>query len=103
MGQGILLSGEVDFMIKGVFQYSFFGHKVWITTTHICLLIIMICLIVFAIVAGRKMKKASDVPSGFQNFVELIVEKLDGMTKGVMGKNARKFGNYIGTVSQRKP
>lgn len=98
MGQGILLSGEVDFMIKGVFQYSFFGHKVWITTTHICLLIIMICLIVFAIVAGRKMKKASDVPSGFQNFVELIVEKLDGMTKGVMGKNARKFGNYIGTV-----
>ena len=98
MGQGILLSGEVDFMIKGVFKYSFFGHTVWITTTHICLLIVMLCLIVFSIVAGRKMKKASDVPSGCQNFVALIVEKLDGMTRSVMGKNARKFGNYIGTV-----
>ena len=36
---GILLSAdsEVDFMIHGIFSYSFFGHKVWITTTHVCL------------------------------------------------------------------
>lgn len=44
---GILLSAdsEVDFMIHGIFSYSFFGHKVWITTTHVCLLIIMLVLI----------------------------------------------------------
>ena len=98
MGQGILLSGDVDFMIKGVFSYSFFGHTVWITTTHICLLIVMLVLIVFSIIAGHKMKKGKDVPDGFQNVVELIVEKLDNMVKGVMGNSAKKFANYIGAV-----
>lgn len=100
MGYGILLSAdeEIDFMIHGVFQYSFFGHPVWITTTHICLLIIMLVLIGFSIAAGRAMKKASEVPTGFQNTVELIVEKLDGVVVGTMGKNAGKFLNYIGTV-----
>ena len=34
MEHGILLSGgaDVDFMIHGVFQYSFFGHMVLIST-----------------------------------------------------------------------
>ena len=37
MEAGILLSSadDIDFMIHGVFQYSFFGHTVWITTTHV--------------------------------------------------------------------
>lgn len=100
MGCGILLSAdsEIDFMIHGVFQYSFFGHPVWITTTHICLLIVMLILIGFAIAANRAMKKATEVPTGFQNVAELVVEKLDGMVKGTMGKNAKSFQNYIGTI-----
>lgn len=44
------------------------------------------------------MKHASEVPGFFQNIVELVVEKLDGMVKMVMGKNAAKFANYIGTI-----
>ena len=42
MGQGILLSqgAEVDFMIHGVFSYHLFGQELWITTTHICTLIV---------------------------------------------------------------
>ena len=53
MGHGILLSGEsgVDFTIHGVFQYSFFGHPVWITTSHVCILIVMLLLVAFAIAA----------------------------------------------------
>lgn len=97
---GILLSAdsEVDFMIHGIFSYSFFGHKVWITTTHVCLLIIMLVLIGFAIAANRAMKRASEVPGFFQNIVEMVVEKLDGMINNVMGRNAVKFANYIGTI-----
>ena len=97
---GILLSAdsEVDFMIHGIFSYSFFGHKVWITTTHVCLLIIMLVLIGFAIAANRAMKRASEVPGFFQNIVEMVVEKLDGMISNVMGRNAVKFANYIGTI-----
>lgn len=100
MGEGILLSqgADVDFMIHGVFSYQLFGQEFWITTTHICLLIVLLVIVGFCIAASRAMKHASLVPGGFQNIVELIVEKLDGMVEGVMGKNATGFANYIGTI-----
>ena len=85
MGQGILLSAdqEVDFMVHGVFSYKWFGHTVWITTTHVCVLIVFLILGIFALCANRAMKHASDVPTGFQNVVEIIVEMLDNMVKGL--------------------
>ena len=98
MGHGILLSGGVDFNVHGVFQYSFFGHPVWITTTHISILIVMLLLTAFAIAANRCMAKAADVPGAFQNVVEMVVEKLDGMVGGSMGQAAPRFQNYIGTL-----
>ena len=80
MGQGILLSGnaDIDFMIHGVFSYELFGQTFWITTTHVCILIVMLVIIGFCIAANRAIKHASEVPGNFQNIVELIVEKLDG-------------------------
>ena len=100
MEQGILLStgDDVDFMIHGIFPYQFFGHTVWITTTHVCVLIVLMVLIGFAIAANRAMKRAAEIPTGFQNVVELIVEKLDGMVDSTMGKNGKNFRNYIGTI-----
>lgn len=101
MNSAILMASgadDIDFMIHGLFSYQFFGQTVWITTTHVCLLIIMLILIGFSIIVNRKFKNASDVPGGFQNFVELIVEKLDGVVNGVMGKNTPKFVNYISTI-----
>ena len=100
MGHGILLSGadNIDFMVHGIFQYSFFGHEVWITTTHVSVLIVLLILIGFAIAANRAIVKAGEEPTGFQNVVELIVEKLDGMVDGSMGKGAPKYYNYIGTI-----
>ncbi|MDD6201880.1 MAG: F0F1 ATP synthase subunit A [Lachnospiraceae bacterium] len=100
MEQGILLSAEneIDFMVHGIFPYQFFGHTVWITTTHVCVLIVFLLILGFALAANRAMKHATEVPTGFQNVVELIVEKLDGMVDSTMGKNAAPFRNYIGTV-----
>lgn len=97
---GILLSGEadLDFMVHGIFRYSFFGHEVWITTTHVCILIVMLILVGFAVAANRCMARAAEVPGGFQNVVELIVEKLDGMVDTSMEQAAPRFYNYIGTV-----
>ena len=97
---GIWLGGaaDIDFMVHGVYPYEFFGHTVWITTTHICLLIVLLVILGFAFAANRAMKHASEVPGGFQNVVETIVEKLDGMVKAVMGKSAVKFANYIGAI-----
>ncbi len=88
----------MDFMIHGVFSYNLFGQELWITTTHICTLIVLLVIVTFCIAANRVMKRASEVPGGFQNIVELVVEKLDGMVESVMGKNASRFANYIGTI-----
>lgn len=100
MPNGIWLGGaeDIDFMIHGVFSYEFFGQTVWITTTHVCLLIVLLVLIGFAIAANIAMKHASEVPGAFQNVVEMVVEMLDNVVKGVMGKNAGKFANYIGSI-----
>ena len=99
MNTGIMLSGadNIDFMIHGVFSYSFFGHEVWITTSHICILIVLITICTFMYLAGRAMKNAKEVPTGFQNVVELIVEMLGKMVTTNM-KQPKKFLNYIGTL-----
>ncbi|MBQ8260842.1 MAG: F0F1 ATP synthase subunit A [Lachnospiraceae bacterium] len=98
MGTGMLLSGDLGFMIEGVFSFYIGDTEIWITTSHICLLIVLLVLTVFALCANKAMKKASDVPGNFQNVVELAVEMLDNMVKGTMGKNATGFRNYIGTI-----
>ena len=57
MGEGILLSqgADVDFMIHGVFSYQLFGQEFWITTTHICMLIVLLVIVGFCIAASRVM------------------------------------------------
>lgn len=100
MRHGILLSADanIDFMIHGIFKYNFFGHEVWVTTTHVSVLIVMLILIVFGIIARRTMLRATEVPGTFQNIVEMIVEALSKMVNGSMGKHGGKFVNYIGTI-----
>ncbi len=100
MEQAILLSSadEVDFMIHGVFSYQLFGQTLWITTSHICLLIVVLVLLAFFLVSFIIMKKAKEIPTGFQNFIELIVELLGKMVDGTMGKNGKGFRNYIGVL-----
>ena len=101
MNQAILLASNadnIDFMIHGIFSVNFFGQKVWITTSHACILIIMAIMVIFAVIANRKLKKAKEVPDGFQNIIELIVKMLDKMVESTMGKWAPKFVNYISTI-----
>lgn len=97
-GQLLAAKGEVDFMIHGLFKYKLFGHEFYITTTHVSLLIVMLVLLVFAVMANRRMKRPDEIPKGFQNVVEMIVEMLDKMVQGGMGKYAGKFANYIGSI-----
>ncbi len=93
-----MLAADNDFMIKGLFSYELFGHTLWITTSHVALVIVVIILIGFAWIANRRIKKAEEVPGVFQNIIELIVEKLDQVVNGSMGEFAGKFQNYISTI-----
>lgn len=100
MGQGILLSGgsDIDFMIHGVFSYTLFGQEVWITTSHICLFIVVLVLLLFFIIGGSVFRKAKTIPTGFQNVVEMVVELLDGIVGSTMGEKGKGFRNYIGVI-----
>ena len=100
MLQGILLSSgsDIDIMVHGLLKYKFFGHEVWITTTHVCIVIVMLIIMGLCLVANRAIKKATEVPGTVQNIAELVVEMLDNMVNGAMGKSAHKFYNYIGTI-----
>ena len=102
MGNTILMEAgteNIDFMIHGLISYEIFGQRVWITTSHVCMLIVILVLLFFALAASRRMKRAAEVPDGFQNVLELIVEKLDHMVIGTMGDAAGpRFANYIGTI-----
>jgi F-type H+-transporting ATPase subunit a len=98
LNQGILLSDDIDFMIHGIIQVNFLGQKVWITDSHACIVIVLAIMIIFALIANRKIKQAGDNPDAFQNIIELIVEKLDGMVESTMGKWAPRFVNYISTI-----
>lgn len=99
---GLILASSsadnIDFMIHGLVSYELFGHTFWITTSHVCILIVMLVLIGIGIVARVKLKHAKEVPEGFQNVIELAVEAMQGMMGSTMGKHAPKFANYIFTI-----
>ena len=102
MNHAILMSSaadNVDFMIHGIISYEIFGHTVWITTSHVCILLVMLVLVGLSIAANRRMKRATETPEGFQNVLELLVEKLDGVIYATMGKVAApKIANYFCTI-----
>lgn len=97
----VMLSSDVSFGINGFYRYELFGQELWLTTTHISMIIIAVIMIGFAVVANIVIRRADPnaVPGKFLNFIELIVEMLDKMTLSGMGKKyGHKFTNYIGTL-----
>lgn len=73
------MDNKVDFYVHGYQQVHIGGYTFWITTSHVCLVIVMVALIIFAIVANRVIKKADyrKAPTGFLNVIELLVETVD--------------------------
>lgn len=99
--ENLLRFSAEDIGITGFTEYRFFGNTVWLTTTHISLILIMLAILVFAVIANRAIKKADPhkVPGPFLNVIEYMVEAIDGLTVSNMGEeHGRKFSNYIGTI-----
>lgn len=95
---GILAAKDPDFMIKSLLKLNLFGQEVYLTTTHVSLLIICAGLILFALVVRLKLRDTDEKPGGLQNVAELIVEMLDGMVHSSMGKKGKPYRNYIGAL-----
>lgn len=94
----ITLSNNIDFMIHGLFKYKLFGKELWITTTHLSILIIFVLIITFAIAVRLSLKPYNQKPSKLQLIAEIFVEFADNMTNSTMDKYAKPFRNYISTL-----
>ena len=81
---------------------KFAEKEILIPDTIINMWFVVIVLCIFAFIVNHKIKKAraSEVPSGFLNVVELLVEASDNLVVSTMGKqNKKKFGPYILTLA----
>lgn len=94
----MILSANVDFSIHGIYSFYLFGQKLWITTTTIALCIVIMVLLIFSICAKITLSRATEIPSGFQNVLELMYESLEHMCYSILGENTKRFINYIGTI-----
>ena len=75
-----------------------FGLNFWITDTVIATWFIMGLLITLAVVVRIKMRKFQDVPKGFQNFIEMLVEAFDNYIKQQVGEKLSFLGYWFFTV-----
>ena len=71
---------------------------IWITDTLIVMGGIMLILIAFAIVVRIKLRKFQEIPTGFQNFVELAVETFENFVEGSAGAKLSWVGGWFFTV-----
>lgn len=99
----IKASGEdVSLGVKAYAEYDLFGQHLYITTTHISILIVMLIIFIFCIIANRAIKKAdpNKVPGPFLNVIEMLVETMDNLVVSNMGaKHGPQFANYIATIA----
>lgn len=98
----IRAESDVSLGARAYAEYKLFGQTLYITTTHISVLIVMLVLFAFCIAANRAIKKAdpNKVPGPFLNVIEMLVETLDNLVVSNMGeKYGPRFANYIGTLA----
>ncbi|RRD94475.1 ATP synthase F0 subunit A [Clostridiales bacterium COT073_COT-073] len=69
-----------------------------ITESILSMWLIMAVLIIFAVIVRMRLKNFKDEPSGFQNFVEMLVEGLDSFVGSTMGERHRRFTPYFGSL-----
>ena len=68
MGYGMMpmllaADADVDFSIHHLIGYKFLGETVYITTSHVCMLLVIATLMIFALVARKKMMNAKEIPN----------------------------------------
>ena len=64
---------DVDLYVHGLFSYELFGQTFWITNSHVCILIVMLLMVSFALVVNIKMRHATEVPGTLQNIAVPLV------------------------------
>jgi len=85
----------LDFNIKNLWVIDIAGVEVWITETIVNTWIIMLLLIAAAIFVRIKLRTFKQIPTGFQNAVESIIEIFDNFVHGAVGEKFMVLGNWF--------
>lgn len=72
--------------IDNLWVLNIAGVEVWITETIFNTWLIMLFLIVIAVIARIKLRNFKEVPTGFQNLIEAIVETFDNFAGNTLGE-----------------
>ena len=88
----------IELEIKNHAVLRLFGLEIWITDTTVATWIIMGILISFAIVVRIKVRKFKEVPTGFQNVIEALVELFDSYLRTTIGDKLMFLGYWFFTV-----
>jgi len=84
---------EVDFKNDVVIP-NFLGTNINITETIFNTWIIILIVFIFSVVVNTSIRKFKEIPKGFQNFVEAIVEMFQNFTRSTMGEHNMKFAPF---------
>ncbi len=76
-------------------KFNFLGFEFWITSTIVGSWVIIGLLLLFAIIVRIKLKNFKEVPTGFQNFVEILVDTMDKFVTSNMTEKYAYFGNWF--------
>lgn len=66
--------------------WELFGIEIWITETIVNTWIIMAILIAIAIIARIKLRNFKEIPKGFQNAIEIVIEIFDNFIVNTVGQ-----------------
>ncbi|MCL2704472.1 MAG: F0F1 ATP synthase subunit A [Defluviitaleaceae bacterium] len=83
---------DLNIQILGVLRIGSF--ELWITESMRNSWIISAVLILFALIVRIRLKHFTEIPKGFQNAIEAIVEAFDGFVRGAAGDKLAYLGNW---------
>jgi len=81
-------------------QFSLFGMEIHISDAICVTWIVSAILVIFALVVRfALLGKFKTIPKGFQNVIELCVEKIYEYSESYMGKRGKEIAPYIGMLA----
>ena len=84
----------MDIAIKNYAVINIAGVDIWITESIVNAWIIMLVLTALSLVVRLMIGRFKDLPKGFQNIIELMVEAFDGFVRSTAGDKLMGLGNW---------
>jgi len=72
--------------IKNLWVWNIAGVEIWITETIFNTWLIMLFLIVLAVITRIKLRNFKEIPKGYQNIIEIVVEMFNSFARNTLGE-----------------